>query len=436
MAITGAYEDRTIQVTTELIPPETFKIDGTLITRAPSSNTPQFPINQGGSLTGTGGLDITSNAPGSISDSSGDLDDGDSYMVTCVVNELRSMIISFVVDGVEQVTRPTWYANAFGTISGANVTASATIVAAADISGWTFPLPDDGGDDTPIDGDPTDPGDGGGEDDPKKKPKPRIRGCMDPAALNYNPFATEQDACVYPTGHEKIFGCTDPAALNYNASATDSDGSCVYVPPIDPTDDVTKPTYEFLYNGACVVVGTPIRIKFSQKMDATTINTDTIQVWGNGQHIPATVSYNPTLGVVSAEPHASLFQGVTYTVVISGEVKNSRGVAMGTSAIIIFSTCRTYPEPKKQRYDWLGADEPRGMVVRWRDNGRRWSKEHVIDLGLQGDTKMVRELRPMGQFKTRQYEFVMVDRIPQAIYSLQENLHAVTNPPDKGGKSE
>lgn len=52
-----------------------------------------------------------------------------------------------------------------------------------------------------------------------------IAGCMDPTAMNYNPFATEDDgSCEYFTQ----LGCTDPAASNYNPYATEDDGSCQY----------------------------------------------------------------------------------------------------------------------------------------------------------------------------------------------------------------
>ena len=54
-----------------------------------------------------------------------------------------------------------------------------------------------------------------------------VWGCMDPAAINFNPFATIDDgSCFYDNGD--IYGCTDPVALNYDPFATIDDGSCVY----------------------------------------------------------------------------------------------------------------------------------------------------------------------------------------------------------------
>ena len=37
---------------------------------------------------------------------------------------------------------------------------------------------------------------------------------------------------------EKIYGCTDPAALNYNPLATDGDGTCEYPVPFTPVSDI------------------------------------------------------------------------------------------------------------------------------------------------------------------------------------------------------
>ncbi|MDA9634838.1 T9SS type A sorting domain-containing protein [bacterium] len=49
-------------------------------------------------------------------------------------------------------------------------------------------------------------------------------GCLDPLALNFDPYATVDDSsCVYPN-----YGCLDLLALNYNSSANIDDGSCNY----------------------------------------------------------------------------------------------------------------------------------------------------------------------------------------------------------------
>jgi len=56
-----------------------------------------------------------------------------------------------------------------------------------------------------------------------------IYGCMDPVALNYNPFVNVDDgSCYYIEDSLALFGCTDPVALNYNPVAIYDDGSCYY----------------------------------------------------------------------------------------------------------------------------------------------------------------------------------------------------------------
>ena len=48
-----------------------------------------------------------------------------------------------------------------------------------------------------------------------------VQGCMDPAAVNYNPIANVNIGCLYE-------GCTDPTATNFNANANVDNGSCTY----------------------------------------------------------------------------------------------------------------------------------------------------------------------------------------------------------------
>ena len=65
-------------------------------------------------------------------------------------------------------------------------------------------------------------------------PPPRVFGCTDPNATNYNPNATADDGtCVYPPP-PPVRGCTDPKATNFNPNATVDDGSCTYPPPPPP----------------------------------------------------------------------------------------------------------------------------------------------------------------------------------------------------------
>jgi len=53
---------------------------------------------------------------------------------------------------------------------------------------------------------------------------PKIYGCTDPNAENYNPEANTNSNCTYT-----IEGCMDSNASNYNSKANKDDGSCTYV---------------------------------------------------------------------------------------------------------------------------------------------------------------------------------------------------------------
>lgn len=78
---------------------------------------------------------------------------------------------------------------------------------------------------------------------PGPGPIPPIPGCLNPDALNYNPYATVSDgSCVDPWEPTPlpIPGCTNPTASNYNPNAQLDDGSCQFVPcPQPPCYDQT-----------------------------------------------------------------------------------------------------------------------------------------------------------------------------------------------------
>ena len=65
----------------------------------------------------------------------------------------------------------------------------------------------------------------------------------------------------------------------------------------------------------------------------------------------------------------------------------------------------------------------RYMTLRFQDDrSGRWSKQKQISLGKIGESDFMRELQPMGTYRTRQYEFVFEGAFHVALYGLQEHL--------------
>ncbi len=100
-----------------------------------------------------------------------------------------------------------------------------------------------------------------------------VDGCTDPAAMNYDPAATQDDgSCEY--NPSEVPGCTDSAAVNYDPQATLDDGSCEYgsSPP-----DWNINESEFEYNGSVI-----IRV---ESVDGSVfgIETDRLAAFVNGE---------------------------------------------------------------------------------------------------------------------------------------------------------
>jgi hypothetical protein len=99
---------------------------------------------------------------------------------------------------------------------------------------------------------------------------PKIYGCMDPDALNYDPNANTDDGSCIP----EIFGCTNPLAYNYDSTATMDDGSCI--PVIYGCMDSTSWNYNPYANvddGSCIYFGCT---------DSTALNYDPTANVDNG----------------------------------------------------------------------------------------------------------------------------------------------------------
>lgn len=68
----------------------------------------------------------------------------------------------------------------------------------------------------------------------------------------------------------------------------------------------------------------------------------------------------------------------------------------------------------------IGRD-PR-LMLRWNDNGDKWSKEHYFSLGELGDYFNQISIKRSGMFYNRQYEIVITDDIPVVLGNGEEDI--------------
>lgn len=73
---------------------------------------------------------------------------------------------------------------------------------------------------------------------------PKVYGCLDQNATNFNPSANTSDSSCTYPPVE-VFGCTDSLALNFNSSANTSDGSCIYEE--QPEEEIVPEEPEDIY---------------------------------------------------------------------------------------------------------------------------------------------------------------------------------------------
>jgi len=105
--------------------------------------------------------------------------------------------------------------------------------------------------------------------------------------------------------------------------------------------DTTPPTVSSTIpaNGATdVAINSPVRVTFSEALDAATITTSTFTVDTGGNNISGSVSYSGTSTTAIFTPSSNLDRFITYTVMITTGVKDLAGNAMVTDYHSSFTT--------------------------------------------------------------------------------------------------
>lgn len=66
---------------------------------------------------------------------------------------------------------------------------------------------------------------------------------------------------------------------------------------------------------------------------------------------------------------------------------------------------------------------PRKLLIRWRNDGKSaWTNYRELNLGEIGDYEIVRHIRGLGQYKSRQYEIVSYTVVPITLTGVEENV--------------
>ena len=66
------------------------------------------------------------------------------------------------------------------------------------------------------------------------------------------------------------------------------------------------------------------------------------------------------------------------------------------------------------------------LILRWQDNRNgKWSKEHQVSLKTTGDTHLVWWKKTMGQYRSRQFEFILSDPTLFVLLSAEEVLEVL-----------
>ena len=74
--------------------------------------------------------------------------------------------------------------------------------------------------------------------------------------------------------------------------------------------------------------------------------------------------------------------------------------------------------------DFPDADKsgaPHILELRWQDDrSGKWSKIKRISLGAVGQSELTRSIKPMGIYRSRQFEVTLTDPIPVSLSSIED----------------
>ncbi|HNX57534.1 MAG TPA: Ig-like domain-containing protein [Spirochaetota bacterium] len=160
----------------------------------------------------------------------------------------------------------------------------------------------------------------------------------------------------------KLFSTFIAAAMLLSSCGGGGGGGGATVANVDSTAPSILMTYP-MSGDLHIPITTSVEITFTEKMDSSTINSDTITVKDGTKSVSGTVAYNSALNAATFDPEQDLAFGTTYDVTVDSGVKDLAGNTIGADKTFSFTTGyeadKTAPEVKTI----VPANNATGVVI-------------------------------------------------------------------------
>lgn len=105
-------------------------------------------------------------------------------------------------------------------------------------------------------------------------------------------------------------------------------------------------------------------------------------------------------------------------VMVPGVALDLEGLSASWIDVRLVAATLPLPTPMPETFDPV-TDLP-NLSVRWLTDREKWSKEHLVNLGFQGDAYPTARFKRMGMYHTRQYELVASSPVVALIVAVEE----------------
>ncbi len=164
---------------------------------------------------------------------------------------------------------------------------------------------------------------------------------------------------VFMYGNTSAFPSSSYNASNYWVDVVFS------VPTTPPAPDTTPPAVTGINpanNATNVSTSASMTVTFSEALDSSTVNNNTLRLLNGGTQIAASLAYNSNNHTVTITPSAVLANSLTYTISISG-VKDSAGNALAQTFSSTFTTAAAPAPGSTTTSLWSSSTTPATVDV-------------------------------------------------------------------------